>query len=338
MWWLWLACVHREPGQMQAHVIDVGQGSATLLEFPCGAVLVDAGGERSAGFDSTPVLLGYLDRFFDRRPDLDHTLAALVLTHAHLDHTRGAPDVIARYRVRHLVTNGLEVGSGGDAQAKAHRQASQVQFVRADAIPRTGLTSAAIDAVGRCARSGVDPSLRALWGDDGQKGDGNDDSVVFRVDFGESSFVISGDLTDEAIPALIKEHGAMLDADAWVVGHHGARNGTTRPMLDALTPKLALISCGPPVRPQRSAADHTAYRFGHPNERVVRDLAAAVSTSRPATEVQVGQRGAQPGEADGSVFVPFKLDRAVYATGWDGTVVVTADAAGNLSVATERAP
>ena len=31
---------------MQIHVIDVGQGAATLLEFTCGAVLIDTGGER----------------------------------------------------------------------------------------------------------------------------------------------------------------------------------------------------------------------------------------------------------------------------------------------------
>jgi len=35
---------------MMAHFIDVGQANATLLEFPCGVVLVDAG--RVAGAES----------------------------------------------------------------------------------------------------------------------------------------------------------------------------------------------------------------------------------------------------------------------------------------------
>src|SRR5438552_4155815 len=52
---------------MRAHFIDVGQGAATLLEFPCAAVLIDTGGEANGEFDSTDSLLDYLDDFFARR-------------------------------------------------------------------------------------------------------------------------------------------------------------------------------------------------------------------------------------------------------------------------------
>ena len=48
--------------EMRVHLIDVGQGAATLLEFSCGAILVDTGGEvtTAAEFNSTDKLLAYL--------------------------------------------------------------------------------------------------------------------------------------------------------------------------------------------------------------------------------------------------------------------------------------
>ena len=36
---------------MYAHFIDVGQGDATLLEFSCGAILIDAGGQNGETTD-----------------------------------------------------------------------------------------------------------------------------------------------------------------------------------------------------------------------------------------------------------------------------------------------
>jgi competence protein ComEC len=55
---------------MTAHFIEVGQGHSTLLEFPCGAMLVDAG---AANADDDR-LVEYLDEFFADRPDLHKTL------------------------------------------------------------------------------------------------------------------------------------------------------------------------------------------------------------------------------------------------------------------------
>ncbi len=93
---------------MQVHVIDIGQGAATLVEFPCAAILVDTGGEENPGFDSNPELVAYLDGFFNRRSDLNKTLHSLILTHPHIDRTRGVDDVLARYKILNAVTNGQE--------------------------------------------------------------------------------------------------------------------------------------------------------------------------------------------------------------------------------------
>jgi competence protein ComEC len=80
--------------KMRIHLIDVGQGVSTLIEFSCGAVLVDTGGEENAGYHSTDRLIAYLAGFFQHRPDLHDTLAELVITHPHIDHDRGAAAVL----------------------------------------------------------------------------------------------------------------------------------------------------------------------------------------------------------------------------------------------------
>src|SRR5712692_11496577 len=66
---------------MRIHLVDVGQGASTLIEFPCAAMLIDTGGESNKDFDSTKSLMEYLNTFFEGRPDLKSTLHSLVLTH-----------------------------------------------------------------------------------------------------------------------------------------------------------------------------------------------------------------------------------------------------------------
>jgi len=102
---------------MKVHFIDVGQGDATLVEFPCGSMLIDTGGEKwpdkgTARYDSTPGLVDYLTRFFDSRPDLEGRLDLLLLTHPHLDHTRGVPAVVSQFLPRNVVYTNLDRGSG----------------------------------------------------------------------------------------------------------------------------------------------------------------------------------------------------------------------------------
>src|SRR5262249_569166 len=157
---------------MQVHFIDVGQGAATLIEFPCAAILVDTGGENNGDFDSNSELLSYLDDFFGRRSDLKNTLHSLILSHPHIDHTRGVKDVLGRYKVLNAVTNGQEEGSGKSGQIALHRRASAsesgegdpIGFVAArldDIRANRGFTNSVVDPVS-CPT--IDPKIKLLWG------------------------------------------------------------------------------------------------------------------------------------------------------------------------------
>src|SRR5688500_9249837 len=102
--------LHAQPApSMTAHFMDVGQGHATLLEFPCGAMLVDAGAADTA---FTRRLVDYLHRFFARRTDLNRTLNAVLITHNHIDHTRALRTIVDSFTVERYIDNGFTTGSG----------------------------------------------------------------------------------------------------------------------------------------------------------------------------------------------------------------------------------
>jgi len=326
---------------MRAHFIDVGQGAATLIEFPCAAVLIDTGGESNGEFDSTAALMAYLDTFFARRTDLEKTLASIILTHPHVDHTRGVPTVIGKYKILNAVTNGLEEGSGKAGQIALHTKASESEAVgsserigfvavrRQDVPQGTGLTNAIIDPVS-CPT--VDPKITALWGSFASTPAGwkaaefqnlNNHSVAIRIDFGKASFLVTGDLEEVAIRDFIAAYQgtSMLDVDVYEVGHHGSANGTTEALLRAITPAMAVIEMGPSTR----QVPWTAWAYGHPRKVIVDLLQKYVSTTRPTTTVQTATAV--------KTFTSVSLTKAIYGTGWDGTVVLEADVNGTWKTA-----
>ncbi|MGB1274239.1 MAG: ComEC/Rec2 family competence protein [Nannocystaceae bacterium] len=337
---------------MKFHFIDIGQGDATLLEFPCGAVLIDTGGELNDEFDGVQAITDYLEAFFNRRPDLNRTLDLMVITHPHLDHVRAVPEILSRFTVRNVVDNGSEDkhDHGSDLQIDLHRwlvdhrDSVGYHHARASEIPvPEGLSNAIIDPIGSCDASPIDPKLTLLWGEvteelDTYDDDPNNHSVALRVDFGQTSALFTGDLEFVGLSRLFdhfKGHESMFDVDIYQVGHHGSKNATTRYLMQAMTPELAVISAGPYER----NVDWTARKYGHPNLEALRHLVDAkygVSGFREeAVEVWVGLKGAWKNERK-EVFERRAIERAVYTTGWDGSVVVTGYDNGWLDVETER--
>jgi competence protein ComEC len=321
------------PGdRMRVHYINVEQGNAALLEFPCGAVLIDAGGrERLAS--ASQHLLDYLTAFFARRPDLNKHLAAVFITHTHSDHNSNLRMVAEAFTVDNYIHNGLRTGSGR-VNANWMPDHGGLPAGHIEAVQDVGtapVTDAVIDSVA-CAR--VNPKIEVLsggltvnpgWGADDFK-NGNNHSLVIRVDYGAASFLFPGDLENAGIARLATRlaNPSELDVDVLEVNHHGAANGTTAAWLSLLTPKMAVISMGPATVQE----PWTGWAYGHPRKAVIDLLQASLVMSRPPVMEPVGD-GAK-------AFTSRPITRAIYATGWDGDVVVTAAPDGTLSVSASR--
>jgi competence protein ComEC len=326
------------PDHVALHEINVDQGAAALFETPCGTLMIDAGG-RNAQSDAH--LLAYLQAYFKARPELNNRLAAIIITHQHPDHIRAIMAVANAYEVGGYIYNGHQP-KGGPAAGPAKKMLAHVNtatpriLVRAIDDSVVGAGGFSDDVVDPVKCGGAPVQIRALAGAHGTKPEGwsadayaneNNHSVAVRIDYGKASFLFLGDMEVEDQAILIEKYRgtAMLDVDVFQVAHHGSYNGTTDQTLMALTPKIAVIGVGDPT----SRDMWTAYKYGHPRSPAIDALEAGISEPRtPAVD--------EPVASSVGHFANRHIDKAIYATAWDGDIVVSADASGVYTVEHHR--
>jgi len=220
--------------------LDVGQGDALLLRTTEATVLVDTG-EPSAG------LVRLLKREGVARLDL------LVITHAHLDHIGGAPELLDAIPVDVIWMHPVPADIAAVAQYEAvlRRAMASGTAVRA---PPEGARIAIGDLLLEVL--GPPPGRPYAW----TRSELNNGSIVLRASVaGVGSVLIAGDTEREAQATLLATHLARLRADVLVVPHHGSR--TTDPaFLAAVGASTAVINVG------------RANRHGHPHADVLAAL------------------------------------------------------------------
>ena len=327
--------------EMAVHAINVGQGDAFLLEFACGAVLIDAG--LQPGQIYRDQLVAYMDWFFARRPDLSNTLELVAISHDHADHRDGLSSLFGHdapisITVKNAIDNGYDVPDSAPKRDLHRAWADSYQPIWVKDIKwYDGATSKVIDPIGACGAD-VDPVISVLWGgfpaEASEFKNPNHQSVVMRVDYGQSSFLFTGDLQtrDRSIEGgglnkMLDEYASDLrafDVDALKVSHHGADNGTTRRLLDAVTPCFAFMGVGPHTEGGRGAGGH-----GHPRRVAIDLLDDAVSAAGNTKMIWAFADGTQAPART-------QIDKAIFGTAWDGEYVIYATHTGRYSVETEQ--
>ncbi len=324
---------------MNAHYINVGQADAALLEFSCGAVLIDAGSQDD---DHTDNLLTYLDSFFSKRGDLNNTLDAIMITHNHIDHTRALKEVAKRFTVKNYIGTGYNhgIGTGDPNWIRKNADSRSIKIK----IPTNkeareedgvfGVTGPIIDSVNCVGTNPLITILAAPLNDNPgwshkEFDNKNNHSLVIRIDFGEASFLFTGDLEEDAIEHMIsfygEEEGSPLDVDVYQVGHHGSHNGTTSDLLEAMSPEIAVFSVGQWDFGKETKKLFSTFSYGHPRKAVLDDLKLTIKKRRsnPIT-IKVGEKA--------KVFEDYKVSKKIYATAWDGNITIKAKEEGTFRV------
>ena len=208
---------------LAVNFIDVGMGDAALIEAPGGMrILIDGGGFPGSDFDVgkqvvTPFLLYRKVR----------TLDYVINTHPHADHLGGLPYVLSHFTVSHLVTAGLfpEVDRFMElARIARSRGVTHLLWRRGDGIRAGPLR------------------LTVLYpGETLPRDNLNNTSLVVRVEYGDRSFLLPGDIEADVEEGLVLS-GAPLKADVLKLPHHGSTYSNTFAFIYAVSPKLAVLS------------------------------------------------------------------------------------------------
>ncbi len=315
---------------MYVHYINVGQANAALLEFPCGAVLIDAGAQDK---ETTQYLVDYLNDFFAKRKDLHKTLDLVMVTHCHLDHNAALGAVADNFKIERYIDNGLTYGSGKNAQVRLQNEAEEkgIQYANYpfETITKNknkkGITNKIIDPI-KCET--VDPKIILYsgafnrkptgWTREDFEDNGNNHSLFIKVVFGKASFLFIGDgeIAEMNTVTNFYDGTDALDADILLVGHHGAKNATTHAFLDAVTPNSAIISCGQ-WNDSTTGGNYNTYHYGHPTDSALNMLAAHIPANRAhPINVKAGL-GAKR-------FIDVDVRKRIYATPWDGDIIIRA--------------
>lgn len=228
-------------------MFDVGQGEAALVQFPDrSTLLVDAGGTPfgDGGLEiGTRVLAPALWARGLRRLD------RLLLTHGDPDHIGGASAVIDDFRPS-MVWQGIPVPDHRPLHAVVEQaRARGVRIGRRQAGEELHIAGVRVRVLHPPAPDWDRPRVR------------NDDSVVLELLYGGVAVLLLGDVS-AAVERAILPQLTRASTRILKVAHHGSRTSTSRELLDAWRPQLALISCG------------RGNTFGHPAPEVLDRLSA----------------------------------------------------------------
>ncbi len=198
----------------EVHFLDAGQGDAALILCNGEAMLIDGGPS-----NKSDLLYAYL-----KKEDVDH-LKYVIATHPQEDHVGGLSGALHYATADAAYTSKIEKESASFHHLLSSLEQQNVPIQ----IPDNGTKLVLGDAIATIFRPENMESENA--------------SLVVRVEFGDTSFLFTGDAEMEEEQELM-DAGLDLQSTVLKVGHHGSETSTSEVFMNAVLPEYAVISCG----------------------------------------------------------------------------------------------
>ena len=221
-----------EADDMTVHFLDVGQGLSILVQFG-DEVLIYDGGES----DVSSFVVSYLKQ--QGITEIDY----MVSSHYDSDHISGLIGCLYAFDVKNVICSDY-----------VHDSRTYESFM--EAVEKEGLEPQYLE-VGTELTFG--DGVITILAPEEIVSDSNANSVAVKLEYGESSFIFTGDADYRSERKMIAS-GIDLNCDVLSLGHHGSSSSTSSDFLKETVPEYVVISCG------------AGNSYGHPHVEVVEML------------------------------------------------------------------
>ncbi len=275
-------------GTLEIHFINVGQSVSTLVVSPEGeTMLVDTGHYNDDG----EYVLEYL-----RAQGIDR-IDYLVTSHNDADHIGGNAAIIEYYE-----TSADGIGAVYDPGIAASTQTYSEYL---DAVATHDVTLYETREGDDIGVAGVDVSVFGPP-DPYLEGEArNENSIVLKLTYGQTSFLLSGDAEDDQEAYLVEQYGQRLQSTVLKAGHHGSASSSSDELLNTVAPEAVIVSSGYDNRydhPARTVlqrldgqSGQTYWTGTHGDIQLVSDgQSVSVRTQRAAPTTALSLRDADP--------------------------------------------
>lgn len=219
---------------LAVHFIDIGQGDSALLQSKGEFALIDSG-----EYSERDKLISYLSS-----QGVDE-LEFIISTHPHSDHCGSLSAVMSNFDTKALICPDVYSDSNVWNYVLDTADERGVPFINPSPEDEFSLGSATLTI--------YSPSP------DAEYSSLNDYSIVCKAEYGNTSFLFTGDAEKQVEKELLKS-GFDLSADILKCGHHGSSSSNSADFIKAVNPSAAIISCG----------ENNDY--GHPHSETLKTL------------------------------------------------------------------
>jgi competence protein ComEC len=232
LFWLHYRFLHND---LRVTIIDVGQGSAALVELPKGSCLLIDGGGFS---DNTIFDVGakIVAPFLWRKKIL--TIDTIILSHPNSDHLNGLIYIAKYFNVKTVLSNGEGADTLGYKEFISTINKNNIELTQFRQLKRMQNINNTILEILYPLPDYLEKKRKEKWRDS------NNNSVVVKISYGAVSFLFPGDIEARAEEELVSIKGGRLHSTVLIAPHHGSKSSGTLAFLQTIQPELIIVSSG----------------------------------------------------------------------------------------------